>query len=144
MCGQLWQLWASVGATSGNSTRSRPAKWLNNCLTQQNSLPKGQAQGGTKTNCFCVGKNLKTSSLPWKFSASRVRACRGGFSRRDEGDFFCRGSEGGGEGGFGTDHGAARSELSRLRTTGLSAGGQSHRCRLLGWSKSSASAREQC
>ena len=58
--------------------------------------------------------------------------------------FFWSGSEGGGEGGFGTDHGAARSELSRLRTTGLSAGGQSHRCRLLGSSKSSASAKEQC
>ena len=50
-----------------------------------------------------------------------MRAYRGGFSRRDEGDFFWSGSEGGGEGGFGTDHGAARSELSRLRTTGLSA-----------------------
>ena len=74
-----------------HSTRSRPAKWLNNCLTQQNSLPKGQPQGGTKTNCFCVGKNLKTSSgLRLENLAQTGAGVQGWLfqERRDEGMFF--------------------------------------------------------
>ena len=53
---------------------------------------------------------------------------QGWLFQRDEGIFF--GAVWSGRGGRGLEAMtvAARSELSRLRTTGLSAGGQSHRC----------------
>ena len=39
-----------------STTWSRPAKWLNNCLTQQNSLPKGQPWAGQKLTVFAFAK----------------------------------------------------------------------------------------
>ena len=85
------------------------------------------AEGGTKTNCFCVGKNLKTSSRASAGSRiwckqGRVR-CRGGFSRETRGSFLEPFGAGGSREGRGLEAMtvAARSELSRLRTTGLSA-----------------------